>query len=348
LYFFIFLILLTLLDFIKIQSIHKKLILFLVICSLSIIAGLRFGDKDYLNYIKYYEWVKPLNSFDFSELKNVEIGYLLLNSTYKFFGFNYKYVFLTISFLSLFLFFIHVKNYKYRFSALLIYFSHLYLLRDLIQIRAGLAANILLFSLNYLEKRNLMKFLFIVFLASLFHYSALFFILLYMLHPYFNTSKKIIYLIVFGFFIGSILTQETLKLFFLKIGIQRINIYLSDHNDQFQVLGLLNPVLIKNALVVIVMIYFKDKIIEKIKLPYFNLYIFSLSFASFWLATFNSYSLFASRIATFYSSVDMFLIPLIGISFKNRFYAWFITILFSIIAFSAKFEIFKELGFYFL
>jgi hypothetical protein len=344
--FFVFLVLLSLLDLFKIQEIIKKIIFYIVGFAMFIIAGFRYGDKDYLNYIKYYEWINPINDFNYYELKNVEIGHVLLNSIYKYFNLDFIYVFLTISFLSLGLFLNYFKNYKYKFSGLLIYFSHLYLLRDLMQIRAGLTANILLYSYRYILERKFYSFITIVFFASLFHYAALIFIPFYFLFPWLIQKNKMIYILLSGFIFGLILNQDLLRTVFYKLGIDRINIYLSYGNSEFKELGLLNPVLIKNTLLFFMVYWKRDMLFEKIKK--IDVYFISIGIASFWLSTFNNYSLFAGRTATFFSSIEIVLLPCIFYIIPSKFVCWIIIVMFSIIAFLPKFEIFKELGFYFL
>jgi len=345
-YFFIFLILLSLLDLFKFQEILKKIVFFFVGFLMIFISSLRYGDKDYLNYIKYYEWINPINDFNYYELKNVEIGYVILNSVYKYFNLDYVYIFVTISFLSIGLFLNYFKDFKYKFSSLLVYFSHLYLLRDLMQIRAGLTANILLYSYRFILERRLNSFFIVVILASLFHYAALIFIPFYFIYPWLIKGRRMLYVLISGFILGFVLNQDVLRTVFYKLGIDRINIYMSYGNNEFKELGLLNPVLIKNSLLFLMVYLRKDLLIEKIK--NINVYFISIGIAAFWLSAFNNYSLFAGRTATFFSSIEIVLLPTVFYIFPSKLLCWIIIVLYSIIAFIPKFEIFKELGFYFL
>lgn len=345
-YFFIVLILSTLIDLVRIQEIIKKIIFFSLGFAMVVFASFRYGDRDYLNYIRYYEWINPINIFNYNELKNVEIGYLLLNSIYKYFDLNYIFLFATISVFSIGLFITYFKDYKYRFSALLIYFSHLYLLRDLMQIRAGLAANILLYSYRYILNRKFYPFITIVLLASLFHYAAFIFIPFYYLYPWLIKNYRILYILLGSFILGFLLNQDVLRAIFYKLGIDRINIYLSYGNEEFKELGLLNPVLIKNGLLFFMIYLKKDILIEKIS--QINVFLVSIGIASIWLATFNNYSLFAGRTATFFSTIEAILLPCLYYIFPSKMFCWLIILVFSIIAFVPKFEILNGLSFYFL
>jgi hypothetical protein len=337
---------LSILDLFKFQEIIKKIIFFIIGFLMFFIASFRYGDRDYINYIKYYEWINPINEFNYHELQNVEFGYVLLNSIYKYFNLDYIFIFITISFLSLGLFLNYIKDYKYKFSALLIYFSHLYLLRDLMQIRAGLSANILLYSYRYIQDRKFTPFITIIFFASLFHYAALIFIPFYFLFPWLIQKNRMLYILLSGFVLGFILNQELLRAIFYKLGIDRINVYLSYGNQEFKELGLLNPVLIKNSMLFFMVYLKRDFLIQKIKK--IDVYFISIGIASFWLSTFNNYSLFAGRTATFFSSIEIILLPAIFYIIPSKFICWIIIVLFSIIAFIPKFEILNEIGFYFL
>lgn len=72
--------------------------------------------------------------------------------------------------------------------ALLYYFSRFYLNRDLNQIRAGLASAILMYSLNFMLKRELSKFLIVVVIAAQFHGAALIMIVVY---PFFYILQSV-------------------------------------------------------------------------------------------------------------------------------------------------------------
>jgi hypothetical protein len=155
-----------------------------------------------------------------------------------------------------------------------------------------------------------------------------------------------LYILLSGFVLGFILNQELLRAIFYKLGIDRINVYLSYGNQEFKELGLLNPVLIKNSMLFFMVYLKRDFLIQKIKK--IDVYFISIGIASFWLSTFNNYSLFAGRTATFFSSIEIILLPAIFYIIPSKFICWIIIVLFSIIAFIPKFEILNEIGFYFL
>lgn len=109
----------------------------------------------------------------------VEPGYNLLQVIVRFFsGSFYQMVFLT-AFISLIVkFWAFNKVSPLVFTSLLFYVAYYYIPQDANQVRQGLAAGILLFSIPYLANRNIKKFLIIVALSSLFHISSLAFVIL--------------------------------------------------------------------------------------------------------------------------------------------------------------------------
>ncbi len=74
----------------------------------------------------------------------------------------------------------------YKLLSLLIYFSGIFFLHDMNQIRAGVAIGFLLLSIPYIVERNIKIYFLLVLIAVLFHYSAIIFVLFY-----FVDSKRI-------------------------------------------------------------------------------------------------------------------------------------------------------------
>jgi hypothetical protein len=346
-YIFAFLVLITLFDFFKTPIILKKITFGIICVILSLFAGFRYGDRDFLNYVKFFQEVNIIFEFNGNEIPYVEKGYLFLNSIIKTLGFDYRVLFVFVSFISCILFFIFVKDFKYRFSALLIYFSHTFLLRDMMQIRAGIAANILLFSVKYIEKDNFIKFILIVIIAGLFHSGAFIFLFLWPIYKILkNNIKNLKYIVFVGYILGIILSRNILTFIFQKIGIQGILNYMTENNPYFETLGLMNPVLLKNTIVFI----FLYKNIERFesKLKYTRIYLTAMALSIFWLATFNNFSIFAARIASFLSYFEILLIPMFYMIYRQyKFFILFTIILFCFVLFYPKIEIFRYVQFNF-
>lgn len=110
------------------------------------------------------------------------------------------------------------------YFSICIYIGYIYILQDFNQIRAGVASGIFLYSLRYLVERKVKCYLLMIFLASLFHYSA---ILLFFFFGFSNKSlnKQNIYFLcllpILGYFINFIGVN-----FFINIPIRAVQLKL--------------------------------------------------------------------------------------------------------------------------
>jgi len=345
---FILLILVSIFDFIKIDVGYKILIFIGYAILLSCLAAFRYGDRDYGSYLDIYEQLGTFFSPRDTSDVHGEPGYILLNIFCKSFGLGSIGVFIIMAFTSVGLslnFF--RKNTKYFFVALLIYFSHVFILRDMLQIRSGLAASISLYSLVYVQRRQIFKFGLIICLAISFHYAAAIMCLIYIIYPFtVGKPKRILYLICSGYILGILISATVLTFFFTEVWVvPGVSLYIND-SEYFKPLGLLNPVLVKSLVFFLLVYYFKDELATKNEL--FEVFLLSAGLSIFWLAAFNQFALFAGRLATFFSNSELILIPSLFYTRLNKPALWGVIIIYCIIMFIPKFEVFDELNFYFL
>jgi hypothetical protein len=341
------LILLSLLDVIK-TSIYLKIVVFFFSGALLIIlASLRYGDRDYFNYLDIYGEIAPFFEVQKYKISHGEPGYLLLNKFCKTIGIGGIGVFFITAFSSVSLSLIFFKkNTKYFFIALLIYFSHVFLLRDMLQIRSGLAASICLFAYPYIAKRNFWKFLYILLLAMSFHAGAGIMLLVYVLYPYFLIKDKyLIYFVILGYLLGFMLSTTMLEFFFVEIfDVPGVSLYTSD-SEYFRSLGLLNPVLLKSSLVLFILYFYRFEL--RVYVKFFDAFLVSLCIAVFWLAALNNFSILAARLATYLSNSELVLIPSLFYTNIHKGLLWVTVVCYCIFMFRAKFETFQDLTFLF-
>ena len=177
-------IIISVLFFYKPNGKFRKIVLVLSI-SLAIIAALRPETmSDYANYVSAVELSESYDATRFEPAFKL-ISYIC-NS-------NYLLVFFSFSFLA-----IGIKIAQfYKLSpilmgSMLIYVSNLYVLHEMIQIRAGVASAFLLVLIPYLFKRDFKHFLLITLVAITFHYSAITFLFLWFVNP--RSRQRTIYL----------------------------------------------------------------------------------------------------------------------------------------------------------
>jgi hypothetical protein len=215
-FYFFLLILIIITSFVHSKAKDKNII-FLAFATtfllLFIPSARRYGiGVDYFQYVQYFIDIDKVNLNRILTARNIiggEIGYLLLNKSISYMGLDVQWVFVAMSFWSLFFLFIAVPRRSF-FIILPLYFSICYLFTYNI-IRQGLAFTMGYYSFQLFTKRKYLKCLIIIILASMFHKSAFVYVLLFVLLKLFNISKKkaiiifVIMVIVNFFFMGKII-----------------------------------------------------------------------------------------------------------------------------------------------
>lgn len=190
----------------------NKLLLFLSFILIWFISGFRYNlPTDYKAYFNYF---KIINSFwqcesIFQELKkyNIENGYIFLMMFVKSFTNNFNIFLFITHFFTTLLFFIGIRkvNYNYTFLAVIIYLNRTFF--GLLEANRQLIAIMILFaSFNfYLEGKKKIFFLIAV-PSMLFHETAIFMLILFLiLDKKISLKIQILLFLIFTFFyIGNI------------------------------------------------------------------------------------------------------------------------------------------------
>jgi hypothetical protein len=226
---------------VEILSIHistyKKHVVLILVCSILIIfAGGRWYQVTYgsvvFDYSEYeYLYKNPLSIGNFMyEYKNhpdvhyrkMDIGYLFISSFFS----NYitsipNWFFMIISLVSIFLFVKGIKRNNMGNIVILILFvflNRLYFQYNFIIMRQALAMAIVWFAIPLIVERKLIKFVLVCFIASLIHFTALFFIITYWLPRFKFSNKFLIFTIPIIFVLG--ITHITDNVVFM--GVEKI------------------------------------------------------------------------------------------------------------------------------
>lgn len=346
---FLALILLSALGFVKELNANARFLLLLCVNAVLVtLATTRVGDRDFLNYIDIFNDCPKLFDFSLSTEIHGEPGFLLLCSIIKTIGLNFRVLLFVVSFASVSLALNFFRKYAYfEFVAVVIYFAHVFLLRDMMQIRAGLAASISLYFIPYLYRGKWIQAALIILLASLFHSAVLALLLVLPIYPVYKRNPNLLYyLLMAGLLIGLILDKNLFAYIIERFfNLPSVVIYLFDE-EYFYSLGLLNPVFIKALLISIVCMRYKELLEQRV--PYFHLFLLTYVIGCFWLSAFQSFAIVGARVATFFTNAEHILMPALLFLIDYKFIAWMLIVLLSIVAFYPKFEIFKELTYTFL
>jgi hypothetical protein len=152
-----------------------------------------FRDNVGTDWLAYY-------SFYVDTIDGVEPGYGFLNNFFSVQGAPYNLFLLFLNSLSLILFFISLKRYAIFFViSLLLFYCELYLYFNFSGIRQGMALSIIVYSVRFSIDRKILQFLLFIFLAMMFHYTSLIFLIAYFV-PFREFTKKE-YVLIAGMFL---------------------------------------------------------------------------------------------------------------------------------------------------
>lgn len=317
---------LSLLDYIRISVIMKRLFVY----SGSVVVFAIFWALASLRWKTGTDWDSYYDSFYyFSDLyaKSFEPGYVLLISTVRSLTSSYT-VFLTIfTFLCLSLKFSFFLKYHKEtiFTVLLLFLCYYY--ADIFAVRQNLAVSLTIFSTLFIIERKPWLFMFMVVTAATIHFSSILYIFAYLIY-WSNIKDKMVYaFIIFSILFGILGGGAKILNFALQIiGVtgyagEKINNYLNESgadaintNNNPLVLYLLG--LIKRCILIPVFFWIKRKTKDtnpKIQ-GYLNLYIFGNMI----------YFLFAKDLAIFarasvaYLFFEIFLVAYTVLYFKSQ------------------------------
>lgn len=155
--------------------------------------------SDTINYIISFSSARNLSDFFNIENFYFEPGYVLLESLISTLGLSYHFLFATVAFISIIIYgYIFWKYSPYPFLSLFIFISIAYITQIVVIIRYGLSTAIMFIALlQYIQKKH-GRFLLIAILATLFHYTALTFVLFIPFYFIENKNKFILWLLFFG------------------------------------------------------------------------------------------------------------------------------------------------------
>jgi hypothetical protein len=313
----------ALFDFFNTKQKPKVFLLTFSVLFLSFVLGMRGRvGKDYYEYIRIFKESGTIGdlingTFDHTFI-HTEPLFTFINMILNSLNAEFYIMFFVFAFISLSVNHIAIKKYSpYVFLSILIYISHSFLLKELIQVRSGIASSILLFGIAYLYNKEFKKYTIVILAASLFHKGAIIAFFLYLFNM-FDFKKKTLYLLLFAAIVVSFIGVFDIAIHLL----QSINaipkqaeLYLS-WDKYIEPLGLTNPTTMKQILLSLFFIYHKDFFIEK--LPYFKAMLYMYLFSTMWLIIVADFGIFAGRLAAYFSFVEVLLIPSMILLTKNK------------------------------
>jgi hypothetical protein len=311
----------------------------LLLLSLGVLVCINYGLPDKLNYIEIFDLLPNdlTTPIDYG-LVHGEKGFLFLTTVLKSIGFSYNLVFLFYYFLSLAIL-LFVFNFKLKYTCLIIvcYFSHAYLNKELIQIRAGLVSSLFLLCLYYISVGRNKLTLTLVFVGSLFHTSMLIFLTTYIVNYFlkFNRDKIIkfsLVVLLLSLVLAFIFPSKKVIELLAIIGLVPVSVtnYINWDNFNYE-LGVFNPVTVKQILLSFLSIYIIY--IYKVRDRFFLISITAYVISTSWLIFFNDFAILAARVASVMSVSEFVIISYVLMLSKSKNYFFFAFIIVSIFMF---------------
>ena len=310
----------------ELKAKNKKVILMITCVVLALMAGFRDIHKwgDTLAYvISFNDYTNPLG--EWSSLDKPfgysEYGFYFLGVIFKSFSSD---VTAYLTFIAALTFIFMYKDFKrycyYPLFGVCAYISRFYFARNFMQIRAGLSYAIVLWAVQYITKRDWKRYFFWVFIAYLFHQSALLAVPLYLLCLVKINKWHIIVGIIIAFILGVVFTEPIRLLVSDYATDMKVTTYVTKEYQREQ--GLLNP-MIYFQLIILFAYTFNERILKWTSPDYYTIRT-AYFYSTFILITLSMYTALSGRTSSMYSTLEMAIIPTMINTFvkKNRIVAY--------------------------
>lgn len=199
--------------------------------------------------------------------------------------------------------------------SVLLFYSRLFIISDFGQIRQGLALGIILLSYPNLHRQELSKFSLKIVLAMLIHFTAFIFFPIYFIARKRINPKVQVAVLFIGFIIASVDLKLILISLFSKIlpgGIAEKLLFYSETED---FLGLTFSIFLRGGIVLICLIYYRQKILENKHYEYvYNIYFWGFIF----YLVFNSLPQLGGRGAFYFQQFEILLFPILILVSKSK------------------------------
>jgi len=275
---------------------QQYLILYLfVIVLLSLLAGLRYDNADYENYLEIFK--KP---WEVSPDKGFSAFVLIV----RWFTTSPIYMFLLVAIIAVSLNISSYRKYSpYLFVSVLFYFVHSFLLKEYVQIRAGLSCAICLYAIRYIEYKSLWKYIACMVIAMSIHMSSIIFFPMFWLY-YFMKNKSnscLMYFLLLSFIIGTLYPFGQVIKAYVPFLDETSRIATYANWDQFNnEIGILTNFTTLKQIILCVLCYIYWTRLKEVIACFSVLYL-AYVLSTCWLMLFNDFVIIGARMATFLS-----------------------------------------------
>lgn len=313
------------------------LLLFTLIVTLLVAFRPEGFDKDYTSYVDY------LYHPEKRTMVLVEPSFYLISSIALFLK-SHRILFVIYAFLA-----IPLKIYSIRklsplfYLSLLVWFSHLFILQDMTQIRVAVSTAIMMFSLPYLATGEKRKALCLFIIAIMFHYSSLFLLPVLLIGNAPLTRKWIVLLLILPiiFYVFKIISFDLL----VKIPIPMIQDKLVMYQELMQLGGKYSELNIYNLqalfrLFTYYMLIWKYDYVSK-SYPYMPILLKLFCYSICLYAALSFLPVLASRGQELIGIIDVLTIPLLAIIVRPHWLGRLLVIIYALLTFITDIFVFN-------
>lgn len=305
---------------IKQQSIFYILLIACVVLTLG--AGWRsmnWADTDayVISFTKYTPTFQDLSisskPFGYSEKGFFYLGVLCKSLS------NNVHIYLSIvAGFSMFFLYKGLRQYSiYPLIGLCAYLARFYMGRNLVQIRSGLAYLIVIWGIKYVQEKKFWKYLLLVWIASLFHYSAWIALPFYFFSSWIKIKKwTVVGGLVVAFIIAATMSDALHA--YVTDSLTDINLattYVSKEYDE-TAKGLANPMIYFQCILLLCYTFLERRIAPRTK--HYRVIRDGYFYSTLILIVFCSFSALSGRTSTMFATLELSIIPSLIFLFNKR------------------------------
>lgn len=302
------------------QSRYKRYWLMAICIVLAFFAGVREWTRwsDTMIYVDSFRIYTPtladLTSFS-QPYGYAEMGFYYIGVIVKSFTSNVTIYFLVVALLSFFFLYKAFDKYcMYPIFGVCAYISRFYLNRNFVQIRAGLSYAIILMAVQYITKKDWKRYFAWVFVAYLFHHSAIIAVPVYFLCMIDIKKRHIVIGTVIAFIIAGFYSNVVRSLVADSASDLSVETYVAEEYQREW--GLANPMIYFQTFLLMVYTFTEGRM--RLTTSHYitirNAYFYSTMI----LITFSCYTALSGRVSSQFATLEMVIIPSIAYSFMKR------------------------------
>lgn len=304
---------------------NKRRLLILICIVLAVLAGVRDNTwNDTKVYIMGFEDYTPtfanLTEFD-RPFGYAEKGFFYLGVIVKSFTSNVTTYFLAISLLTFFFLYKAFDKYcYYPFLGICAYISRFYLARNFMQIRAGLSYAIILLAVQYITQKDWKRYFSIVFIAYLFHHSALIAVPLYFLCMIDIKKIHIVIGLALAFFISFYYSGSIRSIVGENASDLNVDTYVRE--EYTREYGLANPMIYFQLFLLLIYTFAENRM--RVTTEHYYTIRNAYFYSTLILITLSCYTALSGRTSSMFATLEMVIIPSIALAFfkKDRWMAF--------------------------